>query len=101
MRGCVQRSRRSSLRSMCCFGNSKRGSRWEAKHGIKKPLLIHAILETALGVSNVEEVAAASPRMQGISLGPADLAASSRGRSAAVRGGGPAGQVIAGPDPGG
>jgi malyl-CoA/(S)-citramalyl-CoA lyase len=71
----------------------------EAKHGIKKSLLIHAILETALGVSNVEEIAAASPRMQGISLGPADLAASRRMKTTRVGGGHPAYQVIADPDP--
>ena len=29
----------------------------EAKHGVKKPILIHAILETAEGVNNVESVA--------------------------------------------
>lgn len=71
----------------------------EAKHGIKKCLLIHAILETALGVSNVEEIAAASPRMQGISLGPADLAASRRMKTTRVGGGHPAYQVIGDPDP--
>src|SRR3970282_706342 len=59
----------------------------EAKHGIRKSLLIHAILETALGVSNVEEIAAATPRMQGISLGPADLAASWRVKATSVGGG--------------
>jgi len=48
----------------------------EARHGLKKPLLIHAILETAQGVKNVEDIASASPRMHGMSLGPADLAAS-------------------------
>src|SRR3970282_1663013 len=71
----------------------------EAKYGIKKSLLIHAILETALGVSNVEEIAAASPRMQGITLGPADLAASRRMKTTRVGGGHPAYQVIADPDP--
>jgi len=71
----------------------------EAKHGIRKSLLIHAILETALGVSNVEEIAAASPRMQGISLGPADLAASRRMKTTRVGGGHPAYQVIADPNP--
>jgi malyl-CoA/(S)-citramalyl-CoA lyase len=71
----------------------------EAKHGIKKALLIHAILETALGVSNVEEICAASPRMQGISLGPADLAASRRMKTTRVGGGHPSYQVIADPDP--
>ena len=42
----------------------------------RSPLLVHAILETHLGVVNVEEICAASPRMQGLSFGPADLAAS-------------------------
>src|SRR6059036_1472227 len=48
----------------------------EARAKLKRPILVHAILETALGVANVESIAAASPRMQGLSLGPADLAAS-------------------------
>src|SRR2546423_2236320 len=48
----------------------------EAKAGLTKPLLVHAILETAQGVGNVEAIATASPRMQGMSFGPADLAAS-------------------------
>src|SRR5206468_9301121 len=33
----------------------------EAKAGLDKPILVHAILETALGVVNLEESAAASP----------------------------------------
>jgi malyl-CoA/(S)-citramalyl-CoA lyase len=41
----------------------------EARHAIKTPILIHAILETAQGVNNVEAIALASPRMHGISLG--------------------------------
>lgn len=61
----------------------------EAKGKVQKPLLVHAILETALGVTNVEEIAAASPRMQGISLGPADLAASRRMKTTRVGGGHP------------
>ena len=40
----------------------------EAKYGVKKPLMLHAILETALGVANVDDIANASPRMQGMSL---------------------------------
>ena len=55
----------------------------------EKPILVHAILETALGVANVEEIATASPRMQGISLGPADLAASRRMKTTRVGGGHP------------
>ncbi|WP_185961429.1 CoA ester lyase [Telmatospirillum sp. J64-1] len=61
----------------------------EARHGVKKPILIHAILETALGVANVEAIAAASPRMHGMSLGPADLAASRGMKTTRVGGGHP------------
>jgi malyl-CoA/(S)-citramalyl-CoA lyase len=61
----------------------------EAKAGIGRPILVHAILETATGVANVEEIAAASPRMQGLSLGPADLAASRRMKTTRVGGGHP------------
>ena len=42
----------------------------EAKAGLEKPLLVHAILETSQGVVNLEEIATASPRMQGMSFGP-------------------------------
>ncbi|GLY64147.1 HpcH/HpaI aldolase/citrate lyase family protein [Amycolatopsis taiwanensis] len=61
----------------------------EARAGLRRPLLVHAILETASGVANVEEIAGASPRMQGISLGPADLAASRRMKTTRVGGGHP------------
>src|SRR5262245_58925225 len=61
----------------------------EAKAGLQKPVLIHAILETAQGVTNVEEICAASPRMQGLSFGPADLAASRRMKTTRVGGGHP------------
>ena len=46
--------------------------------------MLHAILETAEGVKNVEDICLASPRMHGVSLGPADLAAS-RARQSARR----------------
>jgi malyl-CoA/(S)-citramalyl-CoA lyase len=61
----------------------------EARAGLNRPLLVHAILETASGVSRVEEIALSSPRMQGISLGPADLAASRRMKTTRVGGGHP------------
>jgi malyl-CoA/(S)-citramalyl-CoA lyase len=61
----------------------------EARHQVKKPILIHAILETALGVENVAAIAAASPRMHGMSLGPADLAASRGMKTTRVGGGHP------------
>ncbi len=61
----------------------------EAKAGLTKPLMVHAILETARGVSNIEEICLASPRMQGLSLGPADLAANRRMKTTRVGGGHP------------
>jgi malyl-CoA/(S)-citramalyl-CoA lyase len=71
----------------------------EAKAKLEQPLLIHAILETSTGVVNVEEIAYASPRMQGMSFGPADLAAFRRMKTTRVGGGHPAYQVIEDPDP--
>ncbi|MDB5592928.1 CoA ester lyase [Enterovirga sp.] len=72
----------------------------EAKHGLSKPILIHAILETAEGVKNVDEIAAASPRMHGMSLGPADLAASRGMKTTRVGGGHPEYKVLSDPVPG-
>jgi malyl-CoA/(S)-citramalyl-CoA lyase len=69
----------------------------EAKHALLKPILIHAILETAEGVKNVEAIAAASPRMHGMSLGPADLAASRGMKTTRVGGGHPAYGILADP----
>jgi malyl-CoA/(S)-citramalyl-CoA lyase len=71
----------------------------EARHRLERPILVHAILETALGVTNVEEIAAASPRMQGMSFGPADLAASRRMKTTRVGGGHPGYRVLSDPDP--
>jgi malyl-CoA/(S)-citramalyl-CoA lyase len=71
----------------------------EARAGLEKPLLLHAILETHLGVVNVEEICAASPRMQGLSFGPADLAASRRMKTTRVGGGHPGYLVRTDPDP--
>jgi malyl-CoA/(S)-citramalyl-CoA lyase len=71
----------------------------EARHAVGKPILIHAILETAEGVKNVEAIAAASPRMHGISLGPADLAASRAMKTTRVGGGHPDYVVLADADP--
>lgn len=61
----------------------------EAKAGVSRPILFHAILETARGMANVEEICLASPRMQGLSLGPADLAADRRMKTTRVGGGHP------------
>jgi malyl-CoA/(S)-citramalyl-CoA lyase len=71
----------------------------EAKAGVQRPILIHALLETGMGVVNLEEIATASPRMQGMSFGPADLAASRRMKTTRVGGGHPGYLVISDPDP--
>jgi malyl-CoA/(S)-citramalyl-CoA lyase len=71
----------------------------EAKAGLERPLLVHAILETSVGVVNLEEIACASPRMQGMSFGPADLAAFRRMKTTRVGGGHPASRVVEDPDP--
>jgi malyl-CoA/(S)-citramalyl-CoA lyase len=71
----------------------------EAKARLDKPLLIHAILETGTGVVNLEEIAMASPRMQGMSFGPADLAASRRMKTTRIGGGHPGYRTIEDPDP--
>jgi malyl-CoA/(S)-citramalyl-CoA lyase len=72
----------------------------EARARLSRPILVHAILETAQGVANVEEIAIASPRMQGMSLGPADLAASRRMKTTRVGGGHPGYVVLADPGDG-
>jgi malyl-CoA/(S)-citramalyl-CoA lyase len=69
----------------------------EARHHVPRPILIHAILETAEGVKNVEAIAGASPRMHGMSLGPADLAASRGMKTTRVGGGHPDYRVLADP----
>jgi malyl-CoA/(S)-citramalyl-CoA lyase len=66
----------------------------EAKHGVTKPVLVHAILETAEGVKNVDDIAAASPRLHGMSLGPADLAASRGMKTTRVGGGHPEYKIV-------
>jgi malyl-CoA/(S)-citramalyl-CoA lyase len=71
----------------------------EARVGVEKPILVHALLETGMGVVNLEEIATASPRMQGMSFGPADLAASRRMKTTRVGGGHPGYLVISDPDP--
>ncbi|MFN8041093.1 MAG: CoA ester lyase [Acidimicrobiales bacterium] len=71
----------------------------EARAGLQRPILLHAILETARGVANVEEICGASPRMQGLSLGPADLAADRRMKTTRVGGGHPGYLVRQDPDP--
>jgi malyl-CoA/(S)-citramalyl-CoA lyase len=69
----------------------------EARYHVPKPILIHALLETAQGVKNVDDIACASPRMHGMSLGPADLAASRGMKTTRVGGGHPFYGVLSDP----
>jgi malyl-CoA/(S)-citramalyl-CoA lyase len=73
----------------------------EARYGVKKPILVHAILETAEGVQNVDAIARTSPRLHGMSLGPADLAASRGMKTTRVGGGHPEYKVVGDPGSGG
>ncbi|RID93204.1 CoA ester lyase [Gemmobacter lutimaris] len=48
----------------------------ERNMGRTKPISLEVIIETAAGIAHVEEIAASSPRLQAMSLGAADFAAS-------------------------
>lgn len=48
----------------------------EVARGRNKKLAFEVIIESAAGIAHVEEIAAASPRLQAMSLGAADFAAS-------------------------
>lgn len=48
----------------------------EAAKGRQKRIAFEVIIESAAGIAHVEEIAAASPRLQAMSLGAADFAAS-------------------------
>ena len=48
----------------------------ERSKGRTKPISFEVIIESAAGLAHVEEIAASSPRMQAMSLGAADFAAS-------------------------
>ena len=48
----------------------------EAARGRAKPISFEVIIESAAGIAHVEEIAASSPRLQAMSLGAADFAAS-------------------------
>ena len=48
----------------------------EAAKGSEKRIALEVIIETAAGLAHVEEIAASSPRLQAMSLGAADFAAS-------------------------
>ena len=58
----------------------------EAARGRKKRIGFEMIIETALGMANVNEIAAASPRNESLHFGVADYAASTRARTTNIGG---------------
>ena len=57
----------------------------EAK-GFKNKIAIEAIIETALGMANVEAIAQSSPRLEALHFGVADYSASTRARTVNIGG---------------
>jgi malyl-CoA/(S)-citramalyl-CoA lyase len=70
----------------------------ERAKGIKKRIGFELIIETALGMSNIEAIAAASPRLESLHLGVADYAASTRARTTNIGGANPDYAVLTHPD---
>jgi malyl-CoA/(S)-citramalyl-CoA lyase len=61
----------------------------EASKGRKKRVGFELIIETALGMQNINEIAAASPRNESLHFGVADYAASTRARTTSIGGANP------------
>jgi malyl-CoA/(S)-citramalyl-CoA lyase len=61
----------------------------EAAKGFKKRIGIELIIETALGMQNVEAIAASSKRLESLHFGVADYAASTRARTVNIGGANP------------
>jgi malyl-CoA/(S)-citramalyl-CoA lyase len=70
----------------------------EAAAGRKKRLGFSHIIETALGMANVHEIAAASPRNEALHFGVADYAASTRAQTTNIGGPNPDYTVLTDPD---
>ena len=64
----------------------------------KKRIGFELIIETALGMQNVEAIAAASPRLESLHFGVADYAASTRARTTNIGGPNPDYAVLTDPD---
>lgn len=63
------------------------------------PLGVHALIETALGMANVEEIAQACPdRLEALVFGVADYAASTSARTTSIGGASPEYAVLTDPD---
>jgi citrate lyase beta subunit len=58
----------------------------EAAHGIPHRIGLEVLVETALGMANVEAIAQSSPRLEAMHFGVADYAASLRARTTSIGG---------------
>jgi citrate lyase subunit beta/citryl-CoA lyase len=58
----------------------------EEAREIRAPIGIEVLIETALGLANVEAIAQSSRRLEAMHFGPADLAASMRARTTSIGG---------------
>lgn len=73
-------------------------SQIEAAKGLK-PINIHILIETAMGMANVEEIARACPeRLEAMVFGVADYAASVRARTTQIGGANPEYGILTDPD---
>ena len=61
-------------------------SQIEFAKDISNPIAIEALIETALGMANVEAIAKSSPRLEAMHFGVADFAASLRARTTVIGG---------------
>jgi len=73
----------------------------EIAKGYKKRIGLEMIIETALGMQNVHEIAAASPRNESLHFGVADYAASTKARTTSIGGPHPEYHVLTDADEGG
>ena len=62
--------------------------------GLKKRIGFELIIESALGMANIDQIAAASPRLESLHFGVADYAASTKARTTAIGGPNPAYHVL-------
>ncbi len=69
-------------------------SQIESAMGRKKRIGFEMIIETALGMQNISEIAAASPRNESLHFGVADYAASTKARTTQIGGPNPAYAVL-------
>ncbi|HVJ54135.1 MAG TPA: CoA ester lyase [Aliidongia sp.] len=70
----------------------------EAAKGIKKRIGIEIIIETALGMQNINAIAGASKRIESLHFGVADYSASTRARTTNIGGANPDYAVLTDPD---